>query len=47
MHRMRFSVHTCTEGMNYVPNENKTYKPRKKLSPNTVTVTRRGISCLR
>jgi len=28
---MRFSVHTCTEGMNYVPNENKTYKPRKNI----------------
>jgi hypothetical protein len=28
---MRFSVHTCTEGINYVPNENKTYKPRKNI----------------
>ena len=31
MHRMRFSVHMCREGMNYVPDENKTYKPRKNI----------------
>jgi hypothetical protein len=28
---MRFSVHTSTEGINYVPNENETYKPRKNI----------------
>lgn len=28
---MRFSVHTCTEGMNYVRNENKPSKPRKNI----------------
>jgi hypothetical protein len=36
MHRMRFSVHTCAGGMNYVLNENKTFKPRRNICEHTI-----------
>jgi len=38
MHRMRLSVHMCTEGMNYVPNENKPYKTPQKYYLRTHTI---------